>query len=189
MPAPTLLLLPIGMAAVGFELIELANWQHSVLAGSAGLFLAFYAVKLLATGVLLRVELSPAGVRIRAGFSSRLVGWAQIRAVTIEQQRWGGPRVTLWTVFGGRVTLPVPMTNKRWNNKKWNEAAFVRGYHQIGQYWLATRGPDEQASAGHWPGQPPAGYWPGQPPGGHWPEQPPPGRWPEQPLTGYSPER
>ena len=111
MPAPTLLLLPIGMAAVGFELIELANWQHSVLAGSAGLFLAFYAVKLLATGVLLRVELSPAGVRIRAGFSSRLVGWAQIRAVTIEQQRWGGPRVIVvgstWPSVAVYISAPL----------------------------------------------------------------------------------
>jgi hypothetical protein len=175
MPAATLLVLPIGIAAVGLELLELAARQHSALAGSVGLPLAFYAVTMLVTGVLLRVELSPAGVRIRTARRSRLVGWAEIRAITIEPQRRGGPRVTLWTVSGGRVRLPLPMANK-----KWNEAAFVREYHQIGQYWLATRGPDERSPAGHWPGQPLAGGWPEQPLAGHWPGQPLAGHWPER---------
>jgi hypothetical protein len=45
----------------------------------------------------------------------------------------------LWMASGGRIRLPLPMANRNWN-----QAAFVRGYHQIGQYWLASQSPDRQ---------------------------------------------
>ena len=61
------------------------------------------------------------------------VGWAEIRAITIEPRR-AGSNVVLWT-WRGRVTLPVPMTTNRSNN----EPAFLRGYHQIGQCWTASQ--------------------------------------------------
>jgi hypothetical protein len=79
------------------------------------------------------VRLNPAGVRVRAGWRTRLVGWAEIRAITIEPRR-AGSNVVLWT-WRGRVTLPVPMTT----NRSHNEPAFLHGYHQIGQYWLASQ--------------------------------------------------
>jgi hypothetical protein len=90
---------------------------------------------------LLRVQLGPAGVRIRALRRNQLVRWAEIHAVTVESHR-GGRRVTLWTATGQPVRLPLPMTNKAWN-----EATFLRGYHQIGQRWQAMQG-----SAGWLPG-------------------------------------
>jgi hypothetical protein len=134
MPVLALLALPVGVACVGSALLGLAGAKHSAPVGSAGFYLIFLAVGMLALNCLLRVQVGPAGIRIRALRRNQLVRWAEIRAVTVEPHR-NGRRVTLWTATGGPVKLPLPMTNKAWN-----EATFLYGYHQIGQYWLATRG-------------------------------------------------
>lgn len=136
MPALALLAAPACLAGAGLGLLELAARHRSAPVGSAGFYLVFLGVAMLVLNLLLRVQLSPAGVRIHAMRRSRLVDWAEVRAVTVEPHRRSGPRVTLWTASGGPVRLPLPMANKAWN-----EAAFLRAYHQVGQYWLATRGP------------------------------------------------
>jgi hypothetical protein len=140
------LVVSICWALAGLGLIQLASQWRSPVFGSIGLFLTFMAVPALGFCLSLRVRLEPAGVRIRAGWRTRLVGWAEIRAITIEPRR-AGFNVVLWT-WRGRVTLPVPMTTNRSNN----EPAFLRGYHQIGQCWLAS----QQLPAG----SPPAYPWP-----------------------------
>jgi hypothetical protein len=146
MPVVALLAMPVCLALAGLGLLDLAGEYHSAPLASAGFYLMFVSVGMLVLGLVLRVQLSPAGVRIRTMWRRRLVGWAEIYAITVEPQRRGGPRVVLWTVSGAPIRLPVPAANKAWN-----EAAFLRGYHQIGQYWLATRTPDQHSLAGHWP--------------------------------------
>lgn len=138
---------PVCLAAAGEGLVTLAGQRHSPPIGAVGFYLMFLAVAYLVSHLLLRVQLSPAGVRIRALRHGRRLSWPEISAVTIQPQHRGGRRVTLWTVAGEAVRLPLPVTNKAWN-----EAAFMRGYHQIGQYWLATRSPDQQPLPAHWPG-------------------------------------
>jgi hypothetical protein len=145
MPVLALLSLPFCLTMAGLVLLHLAGEHHSAPVGSAGFYLIFSSVGLLVLGLVLRVQLSPAGVRIRSLQRRRLIGWAEIYAITVQPQRRGGPRVTLWTAYDGRIKLPLPIANKAWN-----EAAFVRDYHQIGQYWLATRNPDQRPLAGHW---------------------------------------
>lgn len=134
MPALVLLALPVGLAGLGLALIGLAAAEHSAPVGSAGFYLIFLGAGVLALNALLRVQVSPAGIRIRALRRNQLVAWATIRAVTVEPHR-RGRRVTLWTSGGGQIQLPLPMTNKACD-----EAAFLRGYHQIGQYWQAMQG-------------------------------------------------
>jgi len=136
MPVLALLATPVCLTLVGLRLVHRAGQTHSAPLGSAGFYLMLVSISMLALGVMLRVQLSPAGVRIRTMRRRRLVGWAEIYAITVEPQRRGGPRVVLWTTSHGRIRLPVPMANKTWN-----EAAFLHGYHQIGQYWLAAREP------------------------------------------------
>jgi hypothetical protein len=140
------LVVSIGSAVAGLGLLHLAGQLHSALLGLVGIFLSFMTVGALGLCLSLRVRLDPAGVRIRTGWRIRLVGWAEIRAITIEPRR-AGSNVVLWT-WRGRVTLPVPMTTNRSND----EPDFLRGYHQIGQYWLAM-----QAVR---PSNPPAYPWP-----------------------------
>jgi hypothetical protein len=122
-------------AAPGLWLVNLAGHLHSRLIGSTGLYLCFMAVLMLAFAGALRVRLDPAGIRIRTVARSQLVSWPEIRTITVEPQLRGGRRVVVWTTFGVRVPLPVPMVT----SANYNEAAFLRGYHQIGQYWLAHR--------------------------------------------------
>lgn len=140
------LLVGLGPAIAGIGLLRLASLMGSPVLGSLGLYLIFLAVPIVGCCLSLQVRLTPAGVRIRSGWRVRLVGWAEIRAITIEPRR-AGSNVVLWT-WRGRVRLPVPMTTSRSKN----EPAFLRGYHQIGQSWLAS-----QAVR---PGYPPAYPWP-----------------------------
>lgn len=149
MPGLAVLAMPICFAVAGLELLYLAGEYHSAPVGSAGCYLLFLGVATLVLGLVLRVRLSPAGIRIRTLLRRRQVGWAEICAITVEPQRRGGPRVMLWTVSGGRVRLPLPMANRAWN-----EAAFVRDYHRIGQYWLASRAPDQLPPADWQPAHP-----------------------------------
>jgi hypothetical protein len=112
------------------------------------------AVLMLAFAGSLRVRLDPAGIRIRSFARSRLVSWPEIRTITVEPQLPGGRRVVAWTTSGVRVALPVPMVT----STNYNEAAFLRDYHQIGQYWLAHQPvqpvqpvrPEYQSAAGWW---------------------------------------
>ncbi len=137
-PPIALIAMPACLTIAGLGLLGLAAEHHSAPVGSAGFYLLFLAVAILALTALLRVQLSPAGVRIQALGRNRLIGWSQIRAITAEPQRRGGRRVTLWTA-SGPVRLPLPL-----GRGAENKAAFLRGYHQIGQYWLAHRSPDGQ---------------------------------------------
>ena len=137
------LVVAICPAVGGLGLIHLAGQWHSAPLGSLGLFLTFMAVAALGLCLSLRVWLIPAGVRIRTGWRTRLVGWAEIRAITTEPRR-AGFNVVLWT-WRGRVTLPLPMTT----NRSDTEPAFLHGYHQIGQYWLASQA--VHPSAYPWP--------------------------------------
>ncbi|HST48789.1 hypothetical protein [Jatrophihabitans sp.] len=141
-PPVALFPLPAALAVAGLGLLGLAAEHHSAPVGSAGFYLVFLSVAILALTFLLRVQLSPAGVRIRAMGRNRLIGWPEVRAITAERQRRGGRQVTLWTA-SGPVRLPLPL-----GRGTWTEAAFVSGYHQIGQYWLAHRAPDQQLPAG-----------------------------------------
>ncbi len=174
LPALTLLVVPAGLVVAGLGLLRLAGEHHSAPIGSAGFYLLFLSIAMLVLGLVPRVQLSPAGVRIRALRGSRLIGWPEINAVTVEPQRRGGPRVVLWTAPGGQVRLPLPVAGSGPDRAR-HEAAFLRGYHQIGQYWLATRTPDPHALAAPWHGLPPAGRWPAPPPADRWPEPPPVG--------------
>lgn len=135
LPVITVIAMPACLIIAGLLLLSLASQHHSAPIGSAGIYLLFLAAACLLLTVALRVELSPAGVRIRGLGRNRLVGWAQVRAVTAEPHRRRGRRVTLWTESG---PVPVPLPLGRGTE---NEASFVRGYHQIGQYWLAHRDP------------------------------------------------
>lgn len=134
MPVLLMLAMPVALGCLGLALLGLATVHHSAPIGSAGFYLIFIGFGALALTAQLRVQLSPAGIRIRALGRNQLVRWAEIRAVTVEPCR-RGRRVTLWTFAGRPVQLPLPMTNRACD-----EAAFLRGYHQIGQYWQAMRG-------------------------------------------------
>jgi len=134
MPALLLLAMPVALGCLGLALLALASAHHSAPVGSAGFYLIFLALGALALNSLLRVQVGPAGIRIRALRRNQLVRWAEVRAVTVEPYR-RGRRVTLWTATGEPVQLPLPMAGKACD-----EAAFLRGYHQIGQYWQALQG-------------------------------------------------
>jgi len=77
------LVVSICPALAGLGLVQLASQWRSPVFGSIGLFLTFMSLAALGCGRSLRVRLEPAGVRIRAGWRIRLVGWAEIRAITI----------------------------------------------------------------------------------------------------------
>jgi hypothetical protein len=134
MPMVALLAVPAGLALAGLGLLDLAGEHHSAPVGSAGFYLIFLAVAMLALNCTLRVELSPAGVRIRVGWRSRLVSWSEIRAITVGPDRRSGRRVILWTGSARQVRLPLPMANRAWG-----DAEFQDGYHRIGQRWLASQ--------------------------------------------------
>jgi|GEM_PF-7046526 len=142
-PLIALVATPACFALAGLGLLGLAAEHSSAPIGSAGFYLLFLSVPILAVVAFLRVQLSPAGVRVQALGRTRLIGWSQIRAITAEPQRRGGRRVTLWTP-SGPVQLPLPL-----GRGAENEAAFLHGYHQIGQYWLAHRGPDQPPPPGY----------------------------------------
>jgi hypothetical protein len=135
---PVLLLLPVpaGVATVGVMLLFQAAARHSAPAGSAGLGLSVLGLWTLIANSFLRVQLGPAGIRIWSlRQRSRLVRWDQIRTITVEPYR-GARRVTLWTLAGRRIPLPLPISYRgRY------EAALLHGYHQIGQYWQAIQQP------------------------------------------------
>ena len=129
---PVLLLLPVpaGVAVLGVWLLFLAATRHSAAAGAAGLGLSVLGLWTLVANAVLRVQVGPAGIRLRSlRQRSRLMRWDQIHAITVEPYR-GGPLVTLWTLAGRRVRLPLPMSPRGYYR-----AAFLQGYQQIGQYW------------------------------------------------------
>jgi hypothetical protein len=134
MPMVALLAVPAGLALAGLGLLDIASERHSAPVGSAGFYLIFLAVAMLALNCTLRVQLNPAGVRIRVGWRSRLIGWSEIRAITVAPYHRSGRRVILWTASGRQVRLPLPMANRAWG-----DAAFQDGYHRIGQRWLASQ--------------------------------------------------
>jgi hypothetical protein len=147
MPMVALFAVPAGLALAGLGLLDIASERHSAPVGSTGFYLIFLAVAMLALNWTLRVQLNPAGVRIRIGWRGRLVSWSEIRAITVGPYHRSGRRVILWTGSGRQVWLPLPMANKAWG-----DAEFQDGYHRIGQRWLAS-----QAVR---PGYPAAGAWP-----------------------------
>ncbi len=142
-----LLAVPAALALAGLGLLDIASGFHSAPVGSAGFYLIFMGIAMLALNWTLRVELDPDGVRIRVGWRSRLVSWSEIQAITVGPDHRSGRRVILWTTSGRQVRLPLPMANRAWGDAK-----FQHGYHRIGQRWLSS-----QAVR---PGPPTAVAWP-----------------------------
>jgi hypothetical protein len=83
------------------------------------------------------IDLTPQSAMVR-GLRRRSVPWSQVQAV-LRYQQLGCDRVTLVLEDGQRLNLRTPATF--WGSGAATAHRYEQDFHQIGQWWLAHRGP------------------------------------------------